>query len=1608
MTSIAQSKQVFDIVAPNAGVKKPGQMMYSEPPSTCKSYLSHMPTARGFITTNRAGLIAVAFKDSISAYNAETLANESERSYSSEKAKIPPIAKVQLGFHICSATFNEANEAHLAVAGIRDCVVLTLDPATGQTVSKLAVDLMLQAMGEDFTISKVQWLPKSQVHLAIAANIFIKVYDLSADNISPIYTISSMGSGIKDMTIAQEQFQPSSYRFFALTNEAINTAAVDVPPKFAANGGDSNVQLVEAVAVPETVHAAINQTHTVSVYYSNATQMLFVTLGNGKIIYGELDENKAKFKRTVIVAPAEDASGTHKFFFDLKEVDCSGETLWLAALSSGSQLQAVLLKIEETETSVQLLKPKIEGVLVITGKTGTKKVLVPSDDAYLATFIPQIAESRKQLVRVSAGGVRVKLLEKERLPQSVTMPFDFFEKAMNVTDPSVNLMKKIKLSGTMNLLVGKDNLALFEWLVLGRGGNQFPVGIPPVTLDITIDNNDYVIAGVRIMAETSAKQYVGLFNRRVQLGQNVKSVTDIGLCDAEILAIENNTLSLVLEAEESPIKLKGVEVYVFYKDTFGFNDKMAKLEQAVARKVAVKGTDLSRFSPIMNTKTYQTVPWIEKEDLLLGAIQDPPALRALVSALDFFSSVAYTSEPVPEPEGRELLNMLEDYLYLGVEDGIALRVLRSAARKCAKAVIFNLTHGKERVEGDRLNYYTYKSEALFNYVNSMLKGAATYDMLEKYVKSISRLASKNRLCFFDRIRSNLETIAKISVTLLDCMEKVLEGDTVADNRGRAKEALEHFVNIVIGYNDYLLNMEWRKDPKRSPHSIFEESYTERISILLGPYMLTKNEEIKSLIISVMPEVMRKRDIEYAYTCQTPVTRMYSHDLFLQTKADHAIGASGPVSLEIRAFDFSYMFALTLCSFMIEKRTDEGRRNPLVFVLMYHILHGVQQCISQLRVVEPRTDDDWCAVFAQFVSTAMTRRNVSNPSDRELALLGLKAFNLLFCARDVRPRSAGRSTQSKPLSQEFGGRLLGHLYASTNLLDWAAGSLSALFSSLKEKHGSESLEPMQDSAEKKPFLRIKQKSTKSEPLFGDEIGGRREDTVEGSEAASFQELVKLCYNVAACEQSLTKNGSKPAPAGFPTEKSFLRQTQMLKGVKDILCEALLTPSLAAMLDTSAQLLFKMLSKTKNELNQYKDNYVYNLSFKGLKETAQRTMTSYESQINAYKQLTGIWKVAKERPTHWRIYAKANSEAVRLLFQISATAHDRIAFQALALICLALENEERDSFNIKNSCEMLTRYPAHTLDIIEIIKYTPGQKLISPAAATGAGYSEDIFARGLEAAEKLSLDSVSMHMRVVAAHLFRGLWDSGTEAQRERILEVVVKKITPDFHRYGCATLQLLTLCLCLLQGESEKTEAYAGKILEAVREGVVKAANIVRTHENGEIYKEIQGMVVQPVRTQQERKELPPTEENKEFLYCFEDVPCGVCISDIGQPYTTQKVGDLKEDSKFTDSAYIYRLNNSYSIQKITARVEITETKYVKTFNVYVSNSRETDLAEMRNNWALWRKAGSISLKARSRSILLEFPVPVTTSVIMLEFVVANSNASAADQPQPNSSLYSFK
>ena len=72
-----------------------------------------------------------------------------------DKRQARNLGKAQFPSDIACVSFNPVNANYVAVAGIKDCQVMTLG-AGGDVVAQLAVDLQLEALGEDLIIRKVQ------------------------------------------------------------------------------------------------------------------------------------------------------------------------------------------------------------------------------------------------------------------------------------------------------------------------------------------------------------------------------------------------------------------------------------------------------------------------------------------------------------------------------------------------------------------------------------------------------------------------------------------------------------------------------------------------------------------------------------------------------------------------------------------------------------------------------------------------------------------------------------------------------------------------------------------------------------------------------------------------------------------------------------------------------------------------------------------------------------------------------------------------------------------------------------------------------------------------------------------------------------------------------------------------------------------------------------------------------------------------------------------------------------------------------------------------------------------------------------------------------------
>ena len=140
---------------------------------------------------------------------------------SKKKLTLTRLASAPIPFTVLSITGNPCNEDYLAVCGLKDCHVLTFS-SSGSVADHLVLHPTL-ATGN--FIIKALWLPGTQTELAIVTADFVKIYNLSADAVSPQYFFLLPSGKIRDVSFVFSE----EGRYIVLMSSAgyIYTEAMD-------------------------------------------------------------------------------------------------------------------------------------------------------------------------------------------------------------------------------------------------------------------------------------------------------------------------------------------------------------------------------------------------------------------------------------------------------------------------------------------------------------------------------------------------------------------------------------------------------------------------------------------------------------------------------------------------------------------------------------------------------------------------------------------------------------------------------------------------------------------------------------------------------------------------------------------------------------------------------------------------------------------------------------------------------------------------------------------------------------------------------------------------------------------------------------------------------------------------------------------------------------------------------------------------------------------------------------------------------------------------------------------------------------------------------------
>ncbi|KAI5072138.1 hypothetical protein GOP47_0012244 [Adiantum capillus-veneris] len=535
-----------------------------------KSHLVNGTLFKSVLSTNGRGKLAVGEGDKVTIFDVEqVIGPPSSTPVTVDKTTVKPLSKNSVRFELVHLEFNRANESYLAVAGYEDCQIFTVN-SRGEVTDRLAVELALQ----DSHICRVLWVPGSQVQLMVVTSRFVKVYDLSQDNISPVQYCTILEDHIMDASLiplGQGQFVLVVLSYSGFLYRFCIAAGAEPGARV----------LTENILIPDRFQV----TKGVSLHYSSALKLLLVSFSDGLSLVGRLDTEATCFLEVLSLLEVDhdgkpNGAGLHHW------TGLDGGRGLFVALNNQRSNSAVAISFGSVEIEAQYLRssgslgcPRVDGITSYRSSLKEKHdLLILHDDGSLQVFcVGQGNESVGDSVRTSTlEAEQVKKLGDAILGSRAgnspapVFPLDFFEKTTCITND-------IRLGG--DVLRNLDSEGAKMSLASDDG---FLEGPNPSGFKITIFNSnaDVVMVGCRVHVGNSSTSHIPselrIFQRAVKLEEGVRSWYDLPFTNAEaLLADEEFTLTVgsTFGGFSLP-RIDNLEVYGRPKEDFGWKEKL--------------------------------------------------------------------------------------------------------------------------------------------------------------------------------------------------------------------------------------------------------------------------------------------------------------------------------------------------------------------------------------------------------------------------------------------------------------------------------------------------------------------------------------------------------------------------------------------------------------------------------------------------------------------------------------------------------------------------------------------------------------------------------------------------------------------------------------------------------------------------------------------------------------------------------------------------------------------------------------------------------------------------------------------------------------------------
>ncbi|XVF20872.1 hypothetical protein REPUB_Repub12eG0040500 [Reevesia pubescens] len=538
-----------------------------------KSHLASGSLVKSLLSVSIRGRLAVGEGDKVTIFDVGQLIGQATIApVTADKANLKALSKNLVRFEIVHLAFNPVVENYLAVAGYEDCQVLTLNPR-GEVNDRLAIELALQGA----YIRRIEWVLGSQVQLMVVTNRFVKIFDLSQDNISPMHYFTLPDDTIVDATL----FVASQGKMFLLV---LSEQGSLFRLELSLEGHAGATPLTEVICIQDReIHAKGS-----SLYFASTFKLLFLSYQDGTTLIGRLSPNATSLTEISCVYEEEQdgklrPAGLHRW----KEL-LVGSGLF-CGFSSVKSNSALALSMGVHELFVQNLRHAVSSSSSLVGITAYKPLskekvhfLVLHDDGSLQIYshVPVGVDAS-----ASATAEKVKKLGSNILNNKAyagtkpEFPLDFFEKTVCIT-------ADVKLGG--DAIRNDDSEGAKQSLASEDGFLESP---SPAGFKISVSNSnlDIVMVGFRVYVGNQSANHIPseitIFQRVIKLDEGMRSWYDIPFIVAEsLLADEEFIISVGPTFSGSALpRIDSLEVYGRAKDEFGWKEKMDAVLDMEAR-----------------------------------------------------------------------------------------------------------------------------------------------------------------------------------------------------------------------------------------------------------------------------------------------------------------------------------------------------------------------------------------------------------------------------------------------------------------------------------------------------------------------------------------------------------------------------------------------------------------------------------------------------------------------------------------------------------------------------------------------------------------------------------------------------------------------------------------------------------------------------------------------------------------------------------------------------------------------------------------------------------------------------------------------------------------